>query len=69
MALQEILMDFDDNDNPVISVKGVKGKACRALTADLEQKLGKVTSTETTPEYNEREVLNRATTRVSNQRR
>jgi len=69
MALQEILMDFDENDNPVISVKGVKGKACRALTADLEQKLGKVISTEHTPEYNEREVLTNAAARIPNKRR
>lgn len=54
--MQEVFMDFDENDDPVVSVKGVKGKACKTLTADLERKLGTVTKTEETPEYQEREV-------------
>lgn len=54
--MQEVFMDFDDNGNPVISVKGVKGKACKALTADLEKSLGEVITETHTPEYNEREV-------------
>lgn len=56
MALQEIFLDFDSEDNPVISVKGVKGKACKALTADLERKLGSVTDVKETAEMKQTEV-------------
>lgn len=67
MASEEIYMDFDSADNPVISVKGVKGQRCRALTADLESALGNTTSTEHTPEYKEKETVN--ANRNANQRR
>lgn len=54
----EVFIDFDEKDDPVISVKGVKGKACKLLTADLERKLsgGGPIQTQETPEYHEREV-------------
>lgn len=52
----EVFMDFDKDDNPVISVKGLKGRSCKDLTKALEQKLGTVVDSQTTPEYNEREV-------------
>lgn len=64
---QEVFLDFTDEGNPVISVKGIKGKSCKALTADLEAKLGETISTEATSEYNAREV-NHATERASNKR-
>jgi hypothetical protein len=67
MASEEIYMDFDAQDNPVISVKGVKGQKCRALTADLESALGNTTSTEHTAEYKEKEVVN--ANRSAHQRR
>lgn len=67
MTKTEILMDFDEQDNPVISVKGVKGKACKALTAELERKLGNTTSVQETAEYREREVA-RQNERASNKR-
>jgi hypothetical protein len=68
--MQEILMDFDENDNPVISVKGVKGKSCKDVTKGIEQALGKVISSQTTPEYNEREASNvTANNRASDKRR
>lgn len=38
-----------------IEVKGVKGKSCKDVTADLERKLGKVTTTKNTREYQEQE--------------
>jgi hypothetical protein len=53
MRTEEVFMDFDENNEPVLSVKGVKGKACEALTEPLERKLGKVTSKQRTREYNE----------------
>lgn len=62
----EVLLDFDDQDEPVISVKGVKGKACKDLTRELEFKLGKVTKEEKTGEYREEEVKHG--NRVSNRR-
>jgi hypothetical protein len=52
----EVFMDFNETDDPVISVKGVKGRSCKELTAALESKLGTVVDSQTTPEYNEREV-------------
>lgn len=51
--MEEVFMDFDDDDNPVISVKGVKGRGCKDLTADLERKLGTVVKETKTKEYNE----------------
>jgi len=66
--MKEVFMDFDENDDPVISVKGVKGKACKALTADLERKLGGVVvESQETPEMREREVA-QSHDRASNKR-
>lgn len=65
--MQEVFLDFDKDDNPVVSVKGVKGRTCKDLTAGLERKLGTTISTETTPEFNEREVA-RVNDRASNKR-
>lgn len=55
---EEITLTFDDADNPVIKVTGVKGKSCTSLTEALEKKLGIVTKDEKTSEYNEREATN-----------
>lgn len=55
-----VMMDFDENDNPVISVEGVKGRACKELTADLERRLGKVTKEEKTREYTEAKATSEA---------
>lgn len=54
--MQEVFIDFDADDNAVVSVKGVAGKACKDLTKDLEQKLGSVSHEEKTTEYNQTEV-------------
>jgi deoxyadenosine/deoxycytidine kinase len=51
-------MDFDEDDNPVITVKGVKGSGCTSLTADLERKLGAVTKDEKTREFREVDTSN-----------
>lgn len=66
---KEILMDFDVDGNAVISVKEVKGKACKALTKPLEEALGgQILSSEPTKEMEEKEV-SRASNRAHNQRR
>lgn len=56
MPLEEIFLDFDSNANPVITVKGVRGKACKALTADIEKALGKSINEEHTREYTQTEA-------------
>lgn len=53
---EEITLTFDNDDNPVIDVKGVKGKSCTQLTEALEKKLGTVTKDVKTREFNEQEV-------------
>lgn len=64
--MEVVYMDFDDEDNPVITVKGMAGKGCKDLTAGLENKLGKVTKDEKTDEYFE---VNRGSdARVHNRR-
>lgn len=54
--MKQIIMDFDENDNPVITVKGVKGKACKDLTRSLELALGTTIDSVETDEYKQREV-------------
>lgn len=55
MKRKEIILTFDDNDNVVIEVNGVKGKACRDITRDIEAALGTVIETKETAEYRETE--------------
>ena len=61
---EEITLTFDDADQPVIKVTGVKGPGCSSLTEALEKKLGTVTKDEKTSEYNEGEI--NGTSRVHN---
>ena len=61
---EEITLTFDDADQPVIKVTGVKGSGCASLTEALEKKLGTVTKDEKTSEYNEREI--NGATRIRN---
>lgn len=49
-----ITVEIDADGNPVVSVKGVKGKSCKDLTADLEKALGKVTDSSNTREFEQR---------------
>jgi hypothetical protein len=49
---EEILVTFDAEGNPSVTVKGVKGKSCKELTAALEKALGSVTEDKHTPEFN-----------------
>jgi hypothetical protein len=51
MEVQEIDVQIDKDGKVQIHVRGVKGEACLALTADLERALGGVVvSRESTPE-------------------
>lgn len=63
--MQEIILDFDDDDNPVVAVKGVKGKACKDLTKSMEEALGVVTSDTPTAEMRQED---RSGARVPNRR-
>lgn len=56
MPIQEVFMDFDDEDNAIISVKGVAGKSCKDLTRELENALGTVTDDKLTEDYHKTAV-------------
>ncbi len=49
--MEQITIEIDAAGNPRISVKGVKGKSCKALTAELEKALGKTGADKTTEDY------------------
>lgn len=49
--MKEVILTFDENDNPVIETKGFKGPACKAFTKDLEEALGTAVETTLKPEF------------------
>ena len=51
--MQEIIIDFDEQGNPKITAKGIKGKSCKDVTAFLEKELGEKISDSNTREYYE----------------
>jgi hypothetical protein len=51
---QEIVVSTDEQGNPHITVRGVKGKSCKDLTVELEKALGVVTKDDLTHEYHAR---------------
>ena len=53
---EEITITITPDGETEVSVAGVKGKGCQALTAALEKALGTVVSDTTTDEFNQREV-------------
>jgi hypothetical protein len=48
---EEILIEIDVDGTVKVEVKGVVGTGCEALTAELLDALGEVTSDERKPEY------------------
>lgn len=51
--MEEIIINFDEQGNPDISVQGVKGKVCTDITKFLETALGNKQSDIKTREYYE----------------
>jgi len=49
---KEIIIDFDENGNPMITAKGYEGPICEQETAELEKALGTVTARKLTKEHN-----------------
>jgi hypothetical protein len=52
---EEILIEIDVDGTVKVEVKGVVGTGCEALTAELLDALGEVTSDERKPEYERQE--------------
>lgn len=52
----EIIIDVPLKGPVSVTVSGVKGKGCKALTADFEKELGSVTKDALTKEYHESEA-------------
>lgn len=48
----QIEIDIDEKGNVTVGVKGVPGKACKDITANIEAAFGKVAKTEETREMN-----------------
>lgn len=53
---EEITITITPEGETEVSVAGVKGQGCKALTDALEKALGTVVSDRTTDEFNQREV-------------
>lgn len=51
MPIQEVFLDFNEEDEAVISVKGVAGKSCKDITRELENALGAVKDEKLTEDY------------------
>ena len=49
--MQRVIVTIDKDGTPTVTVNGVKGSSCEALTADLERALGSTTTHERTSEY------------------
>jgi hypothetical protein len=52
---EEITVAISPSGDVKVSVKGIKGKACKALTKHLEESFGDAQKSDTTPEYYEPE--------------
>jgi len=63
MSEETIIVNFDDNGDPIIEAKGIKGASCKDITKFLEKGLGVITSDNKTPEYYER-LVNVAKVRI-----
>lgn len=59
--MHQVIIEIDSATAAVtVSVKGVKGKACKALTLPVEEALGETTSSKPTAEYSQQEVTKNA---------
>ena len=58
MPIQEVFLDFNEEDEAIISVKGVAGKSCKDITRELEIALGSVNDEKLTEEYHKTSVKN-----------
>lgn len=56
MPKDEIIVEIETDGTSTVSVKGVSGPACKMLTKDLEAALGAPVSTQTTPEFAQRQT-------------
>jgi hypothetical protein len=56
MHKEKIIIEIDVDGSTKVSVEGVKGKGCEALTKDIEESLGSVTERKHTPEFSQRET-------------
>lgn len=57
---ETVIVDINEEGVPTISVVGVKGSGCKALTASLENRLGIVTTDVPTEEMHQKEITNAA---------
>jgi hypothetical protein len=61
--MQQVIFE-SVNGVPKITVKGVKGKGCKSLTAAVEKALGETTSSKPTHEYTQTETKQNASNRL-----
>lgn len=52
---EKVIVQIDKDGGITVKVEGVKGRACKALTNDMEKALGVVTATKATAEAFQRE--------------
>jgi hypothetical protein len=53
--MAKVILNFDEEDNPVISVEGVRGKKCLEASRPYEEALGTVSKMEPTEEMDGKE--------------
>lgn len=51
---QEIVINFDEEGNPIVEAHGVKGGSCKEMTAFIEKGLGQKVSDTNTREFYEK---------------
>ena len=51
--MEKIIVEISPTGETIVSVVGVKGRRCLALTEELERELGQISETSTTSEYYE----------------
>ena len=60
MLEEKVIFEIDTKGNTKVTVKGVKGRGCKALTADFEKGLGKTISDVDTKEIYEQQPVQQA---------